>query len=389
MESLFWWSVGLIAYVYAGYPALLAVWAALVRTPDVDLEIVGRDDDNALPGVSVIIAARNEARRLPGRIENLLAADYPQDRLQIIVASDGSTDHTLEALAPYASRIELVMLSPRGKAAALNAAVSRARYPVLVFADARQRFAPDAIRRLVRHFNRLSVGAVSGELILDCERADLKVGAYTEAEVGPYPQISVGADLQVGPPSTIGDGVGAYWKYEKWLRRHEAIIGSTLGVTGAIYAMRRALWQPLPEDTILDDVLGPMRIVLQGHRVMFDHTAHAFDETARDAAVETRRKVRTLAGNFQLLALEPRLLVPGVNPVWFQFVSHKLGRLLVPYALAAAFVSSVWLAPASWMYATAAAAQTAFYGLAAYGAMLEKRARQHAGAAAEVMREAA
>jgi cellulose synthase/poly-beta-1,6-N-acetylglucosamine synthase-like glycosyltransferase len=279
------------------------------------------------------------------------------------VASDGSTDQTLDALAPYAAHVELVMLPPRGKAAALNAAVSRARHPILVFADARQRFAPDAIRRLVRHFTRLSVGAVSGELVLDCEQ-----GQAT---------------------STIGDGVGAYWKYEKWLRRHEAIVGSTLGVTGAIYAMRRRLWQPLPDETILDDVLGPMRIVLQRYRVIFDHTAQAFDAAATDAAVETRRKVRTLAGNFQLLALEPRLLVPGVNPVWFQFVSHKLGRLLVPYALAGALISSLWLAPASWIYATAAAGQLAFYGLAAYGAVLDRRARRQAASGVEVMREAA
>jgi poly-beta-1,6-N-acetyl-D-glucosamine synthase len=254
-----------------------------------------------------------------------------------------------------------------------------------VFADARQRFAPDAIRRLVRHFRRLSVGAVSGELILDCERTDLTVGSYhTAAHAEP-----AGADVYVGPASTIGDGVGAYWKYEKWLRRHEAIVGSTLGVTGAIYAMRRALWQPLPDDTILDDVLAPMRIVLRHYRVTFDDSAHAYDETAPDAAVETRRKVRTLAGNFQLLGLEPRLLVPGVNPVWFQFVSHKLGRLLVPYALAAAFVSSLWLATEWWIYATAAAGQVGFYGLAGYGALLERRARQQAGTAAEVMREAA
>ena len=402
MEILFWCSVGLIAYVYVGYPALLGVWAALVRTPRVD-ELADDRPDAALPGVSVIIAARNEARRLPARIDNLLAADYPQDRLQIVVASDGSTDHTLEALAPYMSRIEVVMLPPRGKAAALNAAVSRARYPILVFADARQRFAPDAIRRLVRHFSRLSVGAVSGELILDCERADLKVGPYigpeADLKVGPY--TGPEADLKIGPctgpeaghqagsSSTIADGVGAYWKYEKWLRRHEAIVGSTLGVTGAIYAMRRTLWEPLPDDTILDDVLGPMRIALRRYRVSFDHTAHAYDETARDAAVETRRKVRTLAGNFQLLALEPRLLLPIVNPVWFQFVSHKLGRLLVPYALGAALVSSVWLAPSSWIYATAAAGQVMFYGLAAYGAVLERRARQTAAAGAEVMREAA
>ena len=366
MEALFWLSIGLIAYVYVGYPAVLRVWSMLVAKGGPDDASVRRWSPDDVPGVSVVIAARNEARRLPARIDNLLASDYPLDRLQIIVASDGSTDHTADALAPYASRIDVLMMPPRGKAAALNAAVAKAQHPILVFADARQRFAPDAIRRLVRHFHRLSIGAVSGELVLDCERADV-----------------------VGPASTIGDGVGAYWKYEKWLRRHEAMVGSTLGVTGAIYAMRRSLWRPLPDDTILDDVLGPMRIVLQGYRVIFDHTAQAFDETARDAAVETRRKVRTLAGNFQLLALEPRLLVPGVNPVWFQLMSHKVGRLLVPYALAAAFVSSAWLAPASWIYATAAAGQVAFYALAAYGALLDHRARHQAAAGAEVMREAA
>jgi cellulose synthase/poly-beta-1,6-N-acetylglucosamine synthase-like glycosyltransferase len=374
MEVLFWCSVGLIAYVYVGYPALLGAWSFAVSK----LSRRGAADDDprpeALPGVSVIIAARDEARRLPARIENLLESEYPQDRLQLIVASDGSTDHTPDVLAPYASRLDLLMLPPRGKAAALNAAVARARYPILVFADARQRFAADAIRQLVRHFSEPSIGAVSGELILDCERADPS---------------AAGADRRVGPPSTIGDGVGAYWTYEKWLRRHEAVVGSTLGVTGAIYAMRRSLWHPLPEDTILDDVLGPMRIVLQRYRVTFDSSARAYDETARDAGVETRRKVRTLAGNFQLLALEPRLLLPGVNPVWVQFVSHKLGRLLVPYALGTALLTSLWLAPASWMYAAAATGQVAFYGLAAYGALLERRARQMGAAGAEVMREAA
>ena len=361
MEILFWLSVGLIVYVYAGYPVVLGVWAWIVgtsRRSRMDDSTIDHWLSDALPGVTVIIAARDEARRLPGRIDNLLASDYPQDRLQIIVASDGSTDDTLEALAPFASRVELVMLPPGGKARALNAAVSRARHPILVFADARQRFAPDAIRRLVRHFSRLSVGAVSGELVLDCERAD----------------------LPVGPTSTIGDGLSVYWKYEKWLRRHEAIVGSTLGATGAIYAMRRTLWQPLPPDTILDDVLGPMRVVLRRHRVLFDGTAHAFDETASDAAVETRRKVRTLAGNFQLLTLEPRLLLPIVNPVWLQFVSHKLGRLLVPYALIVAFATSVWLAPRSLVYAVALAGQVGFYGLAMYGAWLDHRDRRDIGA---------
>ncbi|MGH9348493.1 MAG: glycosyltransferase family 2 protein [Vicinamibacterales bacterium] len=361
MDALFWISAGLIAYVYAGYPALVGVWAWVAGRRGTGEEHGDGPSGWPLPGVTVVVAARNQGSRLPARIDNLLASDYPKDRMQIVVVSDGSTDTTTDALAPYGASVELVLLPPGGKARALNAAVERARNPILVFADTRQRFAPDTIRRLVRHFSRLSVGAVSGELVLDCER---------------------------GPSaSTVGDGIGAYWKYEKWLRRRESAVGSTLGVTGAVYAMRRALWQPLPPETLLDDVLAPMRVVLQRYRVVFDGTALAFDETAKNMTAETERKVRTLAGNFQLLALEPRLLVPGLNPVWLQFVSHKVGRLAVPYALIGVFVSSAWLAADSWGYASALAAQLAFYGLAVYGAILDRR--RSGSPLTEVVREAA
>lgn len=378
MELVFWASVGLMLYVYVGYPALLGVWAWLKAPRDEDVPTPA-----AMPGVTVIIAARNEALRLPARIENLLASDYPADRLQIVVASDGSTDRTADALAPYGSRVELILLPPGGKARALNAAAARARHPILVFADARQRFAPDAIRRLVRHFSRLSIGAVSGELVLDCEaelgldatpQAELKLGATTDGR----PNAVTPSSSSASSASTVGDGVGLYWRYEKWLRRRESIVDSTLGVTGAIYAMRRSLWQPLPPDTLLDDVLAPMRVVLQGYRVIFDGSARAYDETSKDALAEMRRKVRTLAGNFQLIAQEPRLLVPGLNRVWFQFTSHKLARLAAPYALLATLVSSAWLAPASLLYASALAAQAGLYGLAAYGALLDRRARRNA-----------
>jgi hypothetical protein len=131
-----------------------------------------------------------------------------------------------------------------------------------------------------------------------------------------------------------------------------------------------------------------MRVVLGGYRVVFEPQAQAFDVAAKDASAELRRKVRTLAGNFQLLSFEPRLLVPVVNPVWLQFMSHKIGRLLVPYALALTLVSSVWLAPSSAWYATCCAAQLVFYALAAYGAVLDRRARA-LPVNAEVMREAA
>ena len=373
MESVFWGSVAFIAYVYVGYPLVLAACTLLVRrSPRVPHGVRAQRRDD-LPGVSIVIAARNEAHRLPDRIANLLDADYPSERLQIIVASDGSTDDTVDALAPYRGRVELVLLPPLGKANALNAAVLRAIHPILVFADARQRFAPDAIRRLVTHFRDPQVGAVSGQLILDCEDADQR---------SPETQNS---------SSTIAEGVGAYWRYEKWVRRHEAVAGSMVGVTGAIYAMRRYLWQCLPTDTLLDDVLGPMRLVMRGYRVTFEPGARAFDRTAPDAAHELRRKMRTLAGNFQMLAQEPRVLLPVTNPVWLQFVSHKIGRLLVPYALVAIFISNtaLLLTTASPLYALTFSAQAVFYGLAVYGAALDRRARTAVMSTCEVNREAA
>lgn len=340
MAFLFWASVGLIAYVYAGYPALLWMWARWRGSP--------ADGDAAAdftPGVSIVIAARNEARRLPARIDNLLAVDYPAARRQIIVVSDGSTDDTLAVLGPYHRVVDVVSVPPGGKARALNAGVARACFDVLVFADARQTFAPDALRELVRPFRDPAVGGVTGELCLDCE--------WNESV------------------STIGDGVGLYWTYEKALRRLESAVWATLGATGAIYALRRSLWRPLPADTLLDDVLAPMRAVLAGTRVVFTDRARAFDRAATNGDAEFRRKVRTLAGNYQILWLEPRLLVPWLNRVWVQYLSHKIGRLLVPYAALAAFAASVATANRGVVYAAALAAQVAFYLLAGYGAWLD------------------
>ena len=195
-----------------------------------------------------------------------------------------------------------------GKPLALNAGVEAATGDILVFADARQQFCPDALVELAANFDDRRVGGVTGELMLDCEGTE-------------------------SIESTIGDGIGLYWKYEKWLRRKESAVWSTLGATGAIYALRRRLWTPLPADALLDDVLAPMRAVMAGYRVVFEERARAFDRTSPDAAAEARRKTRTLAGNYQILAQEPRLLVPILNPVWLQYVSHKIGRLLVPWCL--------------------------------------------------------
>jgi len=348
MKSLFWLSVVIVLYVYVGYPALVALWARVVNRTSRVRGFADRD----WPSVSIILAARNEASRLPARVTNLLSQQYPGP-LELIVVSDGSTDATAEALAPFADRLRFIELPASGKPAALNAGARAAKGNVLVFADARQTFAPDALAELIGNFADTSVGGVTGELILDCEHDPASAAA-----------------------SEVGDGVGLYWKYEKWIRRSESRVWSTLGATGAIYALRRSLWRPLPEGALLDDVLAPMRAVLAGFRIIFDERAVAFDRASADAASEARRKTRTLAGNYQILAIEPQLLLPIVNPVWIQYLSHKVGRLVVPWVLIVILASSVALAAqGGYVYIAALAVQLAFYGLAAAGAALGSRER--------------
>jgi len=347
MEALFWISAGVILYVYGGYPLLLSARARLTART---LRKTGVDAEGPWPSISIVLAARNEAARLPARVANLLELTYP-GRRQIIVVSDGSTDHTGDALSSFGPNVRVIEVPAGGKPLALNAGVARSTGEILVFADARQHFSPAALVEMVANFADPQVGGVTGELLLDCKGPD-------------------------GAVSTVGEGVGLYWKYEKWLRRNESAVWSTLGATGAIYALRRAVWRPLPADTLLDDVLAPMRAVLSGHRIVFEPRAQAFDRTSPDAVAESRRKTRTLAGNYQILAQEPRLLVPFVNPVWLQYVSHKVGRLLVPWALAAAFISSGFLAAASWLHAVAFATQLGFYGLAAIGGIFDARERR-------------
>lgn len=375
----FWAGVVAVAYVYVGYPVLLLVKAKLCPR-----ERPSGPADDFRPGVSIVLAARDEAVRLPARLDNLFALDYPGGRRQVIVVSDGSTDGTLEVLARYPRPIDVVAMPAGGKAAALNAGVARAHFEIIVFADARQTFAPDALLHLTAPFRDASVGAVSGELRLDAEAAlfgNRRAAAdRRRRRAVPAEDRRARAERRRMLPSTIADGMGLYWRYEKQLRRLESRVGWTLGATGAIYALRRALWQPLLTETILDDVLAPMRAVLAGYRVVFNERALAFDRTSADAGVEVRRKVRTLAGTYQLLALEPRLLRPWRNPVWLPFVSHKLGRLAVPYALLTIYAATLVLAQGSAIYTAALAGQVILFLLAGWGAIAEVAARRRASA---------
>jgi glycosyltransferase involved in cell wall biosynthesis len=342
-EAVLWTSVAGLAYVYAGYPLLVAAWARWRPRP--------RRRAPIEPTVSVLIAACDEAARIEARLANLRALDYPRPRLEVLLGSDGSTDGTAERARGCAGEDVRVLAfaDRRGKPAVLNDLARAAHGEILVFGDARQRWAPDALRALVAGFADPEVGAVSGELIL------------TEDDA-----------------SVVGEGVGAYWRYEKAIRAAESAIDSTVGATGAIYAVRRELYEPMAPDTILDDVLVPLAVVRQGRRVVFEPAARAFDRVAASAREEFTRKVRTIGGNFQLFATQRRwLLHPGRNRLFLQTVSHKGLRLLSPLLVLAAFVANAALADRP-LYATLLVGQAAFYAAAGAGAVAGARGRRPA-----------
>jgi cellulose synthase/poly-beta-1,6-N-acetylglucosamine synthase-like glycosyltransferase len=308
MRWLFWAAAALILYTYLGYPAWLWLRAHWRPRP------VMRGHSE--PSVSVLMVVRNEEQALERKLKNLFAARGSSEPYQIIVVSDGSTDQTETILRAHASDpgMHVVMNQlPRGKASCLNDGIDLAQGEVVVFTDVRQKIEGDAIRMLNENFADAEVGAVSGELMLgDPDSAESR------------------------------QGTGLYWWIEKTVRELEAASGSVVGATGAFYAVRRRLLTALPEGTILDDVYLPMQVVRRGKRVVFDGRARAWDALNLGAAREFSRKVRTLSGNYQLLQLAPWLLSSS-NPIRFEFISHKLLRLAVPFALAVLLLTSFTL----------------------------------------------
>lgn len=312
MEYLFWLSASLVVYGTMGYPVVIWLLGRLAPKP-----VRKRD---ICPTVTCVIAARNEERTIGAKLENLLTQDYPSDRLDIIVVSDGSMDDTAVIVEKWVqkvpTRVMLLSISTHcGKAYALNMGVAAAKGEIILFADARQRFDPQAVRMLVKNFADSEVGAVSGELMLG-ETAGRGANA----------------------------GGGLYWRYEKFLRKAESRSGSMIGCTGAIYAVRRMLFPPLPKGALVDDVLIPMQILLSGHRVVFENEALAFDRLPDSLDREFYRKVRTAAGKVQLVALNPTLLNPLNGSATWRFLSHKLlPRVFMPYWLALLLLTNLSL----------------------------------------------
>jgi biofilm PGA synthesis N-glycosyltransferase PgaC len=330
VEICFWIAAVAVVYPYALYPVL--AWA-LAR-------LRGRPVNPTRPAprsASVVVAAHNEeeniARRLDEMTALLTAAELDAE---VIVVTDGSTDATAVVARAHPSPMVRVLELPAwvGKAAVLSEGCAVAVHEVLVFADVRQSWAVDALPRMLSNFMDPAVGAVSGDLVVTR---------------------SVG----------VLGGVGLYWRFEKWLRRQESRLWSGVGATGAISAVRRELFRPIPRGTILDDVYWPMQVALQGYRVVHDDRAHAFDRLPDRTCDEFRRKVRTLSGCLQLTARLPAVLSPWRNPVWLQFVSHKLLRLLAPWGLLVLFVTSL-LAPGPF-YRTVFACQAVCYLAALLG----------------------
>jgi cellulose synthase/poly-beta-1,6-N-acetylglucosamine synthase-like glycosyltransferase len=338
IEITFWVACGFVVYTYVGYP--IGIWCISRLRAEVLTDPSTRVD---WPAVTVVIAVHNEQQHIVRKIENLRALDYPKDFLHFVFVSDGSNDATNELITREPDIRLLSYPQRRGKPHALNCALEVVHTPIVVFADVRQHIAASALRYLVARLLHPGTGAVSGELV------------HRE------------------PKSHAAKHIGLYWRYEKWIRKAEGRLASTLGATGALYAMNRADFKPLPPDTLLDDFEIPMRVVRKKQQIAFESRAQIFDELQQDTAGERKRKIRTLTGNFQSCVRNPWLFSPA-NPLLIQFLSHKVFRLLMPYALTVLFLSAAAGAAMELgsHYAGAAIAQVIFYLLAIAG-MLSRR----------------
>jgi len=349
--SAFWICFSLIVYTYFIYPLILFVCYALVQLrTDLYYILTRRDrrvsamDEEELPGVTFVIAAYNEEQNLRQKIANLGEVDYPTGKLQIVIVSDGSTDATNQILATITDpQFEIVELPQRGgKASGLNVAASLARHDLLVFSDASTLFAPDAVRKLVRHFVESSVGAVCGAL-----------------------------RFQANAESQQTEGV--YWKYESMIRLMEGRLGATLTASGAIYALRREAWLPLAPGTVLDDFVVPVNARRQGYRVLYDPEALALDFAPSSIKGEFARRVRLAVGSFRSLGEFLRAPLPGFTR--FAFFSHKLMRWIVPQLLLAMLISNIFVLQHRF-YLVFFGFQMAFYAWAAAGYLFQERMRR-------------
>jgi cellulose synthase/poly-beta-1,6-N-acetylglucosamine synthase-like glycosyltransferase len=338
VRALFWVSAFLVVYPYLVFPSLLVLMRRVMARPPRKAPIE--------PTVSMLVAAYNEEDVIAAKIENALAIDYPPDRMETVVASDGSTDATNAIAARYddGKRIRLAAFPVnRGKLATMNDVIRQLTGEIVVFSDASSMITPESIRVLVSNFADPAVGAVSG--------------AYVVRNPG---------------QSALGKQEDFYWRFETSLKTAEAEVSSTLGAHGSLYAIRRELY-PFPEPGVInDDFVIPMRIVARGYRAVYEPDAIAVEEAHEMEGF--RRRVRIASGNVQQLGELPRLLMPPRGMPLFFFLSHKVARLLVPPAMIACFIANLFLLGTP-LYNVLFAGQVAFYALAFGGAAFALRPR--------------
>jgi biofilm PGA synthesis N-glycosyltransferase PgaC len=351
IKTLFWLSLGLVVYTYAGYPLLVGWLARVLRRP-------ARKQALKTP-YSVVIAAYNEEANLRRKIESLAGGSMATAMAEIWIGSDGSTDG-MAGLEPELQAILLQHGLPdcrlhlvhhatrRGKPAVLNDLVPMCKSEIIVLTDARQEVEKEAVANLLANFSDPAIQVVSGELVfrrLDGDTSDAR-------------------------------GAGAYWAYEKFIRRSEAAWGSVPGATGAFYAIRKDRFRPIPADTLLDDVLIPMQALEAGGRCTFEDSAVVYDRPTQDVKAEAIRKRRTLGGNLQLILRNPRWIVPGGHPAWFQFLSHKALRIFCPYLMLLLGLCNIHLVAqgAGWLYQLSLGSLVLTAGMAFAGWCLGPRA---------------
>ncbi len=329
---LFWGAVALAAYTYVGFPLLVMLRGLFQRKEYrcADIE----------PKVSLVIAAHNEAKTIQAKLDNILALDYPADKLEVIIASDGSTDGTDAIVQGYTRQgVRLLSLPRQGKAPALNAAVATATGDILVFSDANSLYAPQAIRALTRPFADPNVGGVAGN------QCYLKESAAGE----------------------VNSGEHSYWDFDRKLKQFESMAGNTISATGAIYAIRRSLFEPVPGG-VTDDFTISTGVIAQGYRLVFAPDAIAYEPVAGSSDAEFARKVRVITRGLRAVQVRGTLLNPFRHGFYaLQLFSHKVLRRLIVFPLLVLALVTPLLWRQGWLYRAATVAEMVFLGCAGAG----------------------
>lgn len=336
---LFWIAVFLIIYTYIGFPLFVVVRGLLWGRP------YKSEDSAYMPFISVVISAYNESQTIGEKLDNILSLRYPREKLEVVIASDGSDDGTDAIVEEYKKYgVKLLSLPHHGKAVALNAAVAASKGEILVFSDANSIYKSDAIQALVRPFADPKVGGVAGNQVYLSETRD----------------------------SSSGVGERAYWNFDRMLKKYQGRSGNTLAATGAIYAIRRALFQPIP-DGVADDFVTSTSVIAQGYRLVFAPDALAYEPVAATNQVEFGRKVRVIIRSWRAFIFMRKLLNPFRYRFYpIQLFSHKIMRYLVVFPLLMLFLVSPLLWNDGLIYQLATIAQVSFYSFALLGLLFNQ-----------------